>query len=168
MPLRITEYVPNRGELLTPPSQPQPSPQIEEATRSGCDILRSALIYCEWRAARGRHGQLTAAERFSSERLWYLGGVSCITDLLYGIHDDPGGGGGLDEAQPYDPRLPFLARSRVALLVNGIMALCPQLTDRKLLTHLTRAKLAGMLVRAMEARPDFNLPRFWGKTLGTA
>jgi hypothetical protein len=124
----------------------------EMLRRDGSIIVRSAVIYCEWRAARGRHGLLSAAERFDPDHLWYLGGVSTMTDALYGWPDcnEPPSG------PSADPREAPLCASSVASLVSRLMALRPSLTDTKLLSHFTRTKLARMVILALDsAAPPF-------------
>lgn len=123
--------------------------------RDGSDIVRSAVIFCEWRAARGRHGQLTRQERFDAERLWYLGGVRTMTDALYGMPEPEPPPPGRPTS---DPRETPLCALSVASLVSRLMALYPHLTDKKLLSHFTRAKLARMVVCALDGLPLAPLP----------
>jgi hypothetical protein len=51
--------------------------------RSGKEWLQSMILYCEWRAAKGRQGHLSHEKRWSEDRWWYINGAKAITDILY-------------------------------------------------------------------------------------
>jgi hypothetical protein len=123
--------------------------------RSGREILESARDYCEYRAKRLAHGQLSLAKRFSPERLWYLSGITGIIDILYG-EKRVGIAPTLPLSSPSperDPRAVGFASQPRASLVAQLMEANPSLTDRKLLSGLQKNKLANMLCAALDAAP---------------
>jgi hypothetical protein len=116
----------------------------ERDRRSGSQWLRSIKGYLEWRAGLAwRRGE----DRNSPERWQYLDALR----LLNGI------GRPVPAVPPIcvmtpktvqDIRLASLASWPVARLVDQLMQLSPTLTDRRILTHLSRLKLARMLMDA--------------------
>jgi hypothetical protein len=59
----------------------------------------------------------------------------------------------LHPVAPVDPREPALNLKPRAVLVDELMRLDRTFTDRKILIHLPRPKLARMLICAMDAQP---------------
>jgi len=124
--------------------------------RSGRQILESARDYCAWRSTRGKHGSLTHLQRFHHDRLWYLNGVTGITDAMYAPQPVaiaialPV----LDLAPSLDPRIGALAGLPRADLVQQLLNADPSLTSRKLLLGLQKIKLAALLCAALDARAE--------------
>jgi hypothetical protein len=121
--------------------------------RTGRQILESARDYCNWRSTRGKHGSLTHIQRFHHDRLWYLNGVTGITDAMYAPRPVaiaialPV----LDPAPTLDPRCEQLAGLPRAELVRRLMAADSSLTSKKLLLGLQKFKLAGLLCAALDS-----------------
>jgi hypothetical protein len=88
---------------------------------------------------------------------------SPITDILYSAETKPythvlpdsdtKAEAILHPPTPVDPRAPALSLLPRVALVDRLMALDPTLTNRKILNHLQRPKLARMLIRAMDGKP---------------
>ncbi|HEY5054677.1 MAG TPA: hypothetical protein VII58_00865 [Acidobacteriaceae bacterium] len=141
----------------------------ERDNRSGRQILESARDYCNWRSTRGKHAQLTHLQRFHHDRLWYLNGVTGITDAMYAPRLVPIAIAlpVLDPAPCLDPRAQSVTAPRVpsspakvspaarlmaarsrGWIVDELLRVNPALTDKKLLLRLSHLKLSGMLVTA--------------------
>jgi hypothetical protein len=125
----------------------------ERDDRSGRQILESARDYCAWRSARGKHGSLTHLQRFHHDRIWYLNGVTGITDAMYAPRPVaiaialPV----LDPAPPPDPRTDAFVSLPRAELVRRLTDADPSLTSRKLLLGLQKTRLAALLCAALDA-----------------
>jgi hypothetical protein len=122
--------------------------------RSAKDIIQSAMEYCQWRASHGRRGLLSAAQRFDPDRVWYLNGFATLRDHLYKPEEPKGLHVALPVLHPapsIDPRAAKLCDKPRAWLVEELLSANPKLSNRKLLLHLGKLKLATMLVDAMDA-----------------
>lgn len=121
--------------------------------RIGPEILQSAIDYCVWRSGRGRHRMSFDEWRRSADRCDYLDAARLLSGLLH----EPDRVGiaealpVLNPAPPADPHIPELAALPVAKLVSRLMAADPRLTDKKILSHLSRRKLATMLCERVTA-----------------
>ncbi len=127
---------------------------FERDQRTGGQWLRAIESYLRFRSGDSWRRLSDPAQRFSPDRLWYIDGIR----TLNGFNRAP------DRAVesltaftpapiPADPRLSTLAGEPRLVLVTRLMAADPSLTDKKLLLHLSRPKLARMLCRALDARP---------------
>jgi hypothetical protein len=91
--------------------------------------------------------------RRSADRCDYLDAARLLSGLLH----EPDRVGiaealpVLNPAPPADPHIPELAALPVAKLVSRLMAADPRLTDKKILSHLSRRKLATMLCERVTA-----------------
>jgi hypothetical protein len=78
-----------------------------------------------------------------------------ITDILYSAPKTSGLNLALpvlNPAPPVDARALRLSEKSRAWLADGLLQTNPKLSDRKLLMHLGKIKLASMLIEAMDAR----------------
>jgi len=133
-----------------------PVQDSERDRRSGGQWLRAILSYLEFGAGDAWRRLSDPEQRNSPERLWYLGGIRTIN--------------GIETCQPVisqpatftespttnttvDARLSTLAGEPRLCLVDRLMAADHSLTDKKILLHLSRPKLAQMLCRAWDAQP---------------
>lgn len=129
---------------------------FERQNRDGTQWLRSAIAYCNWRSGDSwRKIWRGTRERRNPDRLYYLGGVRLLTDILYSepvvkplvpqlvlpaINAEPG----------YSPEEIELSKQPAKRLVDELMAIDPSMTMRRSLLRLRRAKLARMLVKARQ------------------
>jgi hypothetical protein len=121
----------------------------ERDQRTGLQWLKVVNSYLEFMSGNAWRRGLT--ERNSPERWYYLDAIRWLNGI------------GRDEALPFqrtisitprtaqDIRISSLASWPVAKLVNELMRLNPCLTNRKILSHFTKVKLAQMLVEARAA-----------------
>jgi hypothetical protein len=125
-------------------------------TRNGRQWLDSVRGYLLWRAGSDWRRTTSKDHRYNDDRWWYLNGCRLVNDLLSGTY----------EAEHQAPVMPFpkpaavdariknyCAKSR-GWIVAELMRVDPSLTDKKILTHLGREKLARMLVAALNAAQE--------------
>lgn len=123
--------------------------QQHRANRTPDQIIRSVISYLEWRAGESWLNFSDRSQRFDQDRLDYLEALRVVQTARY--------------SEPLKPFLPLPAlptspspskqeqalagRSR-AWLVDELVRADGRLTDRRLLSHLGRPKLAHMLCEA--------------------
>jgi hypothetical protein len=140
------------GSLLGCPSS-WPNDERERDLRNGRQWLFSIRAYCKFRAGLAWR---RSSDRFNPNRLWYMNGIRCVQDVLYAPDKSPQLVlpciDGVNCSTEFERGL--AAQSR-PILVNRLMAASPLFTDRRLLSHLPKMKLARMLARAIEtAQPE--------------
>ena len=132
--------------------------QKEKRDRS--QWLRAITAYLNFQSGDAWRRLSDPGQRWDPDRLWYQNGLYCLTNFLA----DTTGSIALVTPSPKTPRtieeqtddlralkLQALPRaSLVALLIRADL----KLTDRKILMHLSRSKLARMLVAAQNANAD--------------
>ena len=124
--------------------------QPDRDRRTGLQWLDSAIAYCEWRSGRCWRKRWIPEQHLALERDDYVLAIRLLTHLRYSPEStaspDP-------VPSPENPRIAELAAATRAWLVDRLMQLDPQLTDRNLLLHFRREKLAAMLLSREPARP---------------
>lgn len=116
--------------------------------RTGGQWLRSVLAYLQFCTGDSWRHTTDQDSRFSPERLWYLDGIRTINGI------------GTTTPRPFlvpkqsrdEIEAAAISKSPRAEIVDSILKACPTLTDRKILMHLSRRKLAAMLVSARKRR----------------
>lgn len=131
-----------------PPLRPsQAEEDLLRDRRSARIWIQRAIEYCDWRA------DLFKADRWHPERWYYLNGRRLLADVLYPSKAR------IEPALPSIDPIPevspeqreFVMHPR-AWLVDRLMAIDRHYTDRQLLLHLSKAKLAAMLSRAIDVQ----------------
>ncbi len=125
------------------------SEDLERDLRNGRQWLASIQSYCKFRAGLAWR---RASDRFNPNRLWYMNGLRCVQDVLYAPVES------LQLVLPTLDRVDCLtgferelAAMDRSILVTRLMAASSFFTDRRLLSHLPKMKLARMLARAEES-----------------
>ena len=125
--------------------------------RSGAQWLRAIAAYLEYKTGDSWRRLSDRAQRWDPERLWYVDGVRFIRDF---VADTSGhitlASGPPPLPQSLEKKTDELRAAKLSLmhraeLVPLLMEANPELTDRKLLMHLSRHKLALMLIKARDA-----------------
>ena len=118
----------------------------ERDKRTGSQWLRSTLSYLEFRAGLGWRSM---SDRWNQDRLDYLAAICQVQDVMNAplpcvdeTHAAELENSGVKE-QP--------GRSRLSM-ADELLRLDPSLTDKKILLHLPRPKLARMVADARENR----------------
>lgn len=119
----------------------------ERDRRTGYEWTAEIKSYLEFMLGKARRRN---HNRWDPERLWYLAGLQTLEGLdhleekltLPQIRITP--------RTIQDIRIASLASWPCARLVDELMRLRPEMTDRKLLIHLSRVKLARMLFDARQ------------------
>jgi len=122
--------------------------------------LRAITAYLNFQSGDAWRRLSDPAQRWDPDRLWYQNGLYCLANFLA----DTNGSIALVTPSPKTPRtieeqtddlraVKLQARPR-ADLVTALMRADSKLTDRKILMHLSRLKLARMLVAAQNANSD--------------
>ena len=117
----------------------------ERDRRSGGQWLRSIRAYLNFRAGCSWRRLGSPQDRNSPEYSWYIGGIRTLNGIEAGAN------------QPHPMRVvnrpsassPLCTQSRESLVAT-LMAHRPDLTDKKILSHLPRPKLARMVEEAFQ------------------
>jgi hypothetical protein len=124
------------------------------ARRTPDQILRSVIDYLTWRAGECWRNLSFPEQRNARDRWDYLSAARLVETVRYGEPKKP-----VAVADPLN-QIPSPSSLEISLrqkpraeLVRELMRRRADLTDRRLLCHLPRPKLAAMLARAMEAAP---------------
>lgn len=125
----------------------------ERDSRTGRQWLQSALDYCLWRAGEGWRRLSSRAERESAERWHYLNAARLISTILAsGAANSQRGPRVVAPTLPplFPEHVPDKTETKLAQmpraeLVSALLEIDATLTDRRILSHFTRAKLARML-----------------------
>ena len=129
-------------------------PRVDD--RTGTQWIKAAIAYCNYRAGDGWRDLTDQTQRNDEKRWYYIEGARALTSLL------------LDPVTPKRPvpalaplgetlaspspfQLELARRFNRAELVARLMAADPSLTDRRLLSHFTKLKLAGMVIQAEQS-----------------
>jgi len=126
----------------------EPFQQDQVDGRSGRQWLNSAMAYCDWRSGDSWRRSSDRASRHSADRWDWIDAVRLLKTTLNSSREPMG----------IHPALPVLnpaptptadelvyAKWKRAEIVNALLEENPLLTDRKILMHLSKPKLAGML-----------------------
>ena len=127
---------------------------LQREKRSGDQWIRSILDYCYWRAGDCWRNLTFRDQRMSPQRWDYLRAARLVSGLRYYVPPAielvlPA----LPSLEPSPPKISQFDLLSRPQLVDALLDADPSLSDRKLLSHLARTKLAAMLARALEARP---------------
>ena len=128
---------------------------VQEDSRTGAQILRSILQYLEWRASRGRSGQLSREQRNDPLRWYYIDAYRAVGAAAFNEAVSA-----LNHLTPFllpdnsiDPRIRLMVDYPRAMLVSALMRLDPSLTNKRMLGGLRKAKLAAMICERLD-RPS--------------
>jgi hypothetical protein len=110
------------------------------AERTPGQLLKSAEAYCVWRAGLSWR---PSSDRWDLDRVAYLEAAGILRDVVF---RETGPQLALPSlvVPPTPLEIRLAARPR-ACLIDDLLRADPSLTDRKLLSHLPRKKLARML-----------------------
>lgn len=134
------------------PRQYRPSmDDLERDRRSGGQWLRSIKAYLEFGAGNAWRRMSDPVQRWSPEREWYLNGIRCLNGIgrpdFIAAEDRPRLTTVKTAEAIYLEKLTAMPR---AWLVDELMRSNPVYTNRKLIAHFTRIKLALLLMEARE------------------
>lgn len=123
--------------------------QWEKDNRSGTQWLKSVLAYCEFRAGAPWRRLSEPSQRWNAERLWYLNGVRAVNDVLHAPERAtqlalPS----LSPCTTISKHTAGLAALDRGTLVSRLMEASPLFSNRRLLSRLSKLKLARMVERA--------------------
>jgi len=121
--------------------------------RNGRQWIQSAIDYCDWRAGSWRRLS-DRAQRENLDRWWYLDAARTLKDVLLGCREAQSlhiALPVLNAAPAITPEAEALAQQPRAWLADALLAANPRMTNRKLLLHLGRPKLARLLLEARAA-----------------
>jgi hypothetical protein len=125
--------------------------EVEDG-RTAAQWLRAAAAYCHFMSGADWRRLSNSQQRNDSTYLYYLGGKRLLLTALY-AEDEPGIHVVLPSLSPVPPKLPgevaLLALPR-PVLVRQLMAENSALTSRRILSALSRQKLAHMLADTRE------------------
>ena len=137
---------------------------LEHEMRTGLQWLKSVRAYCMWRAGDSWRKLNRSGERWKSSRAEYLDAARLITEILSTDHEVNPAQSALDAAAQADldimrgqaPIPLSLAEKQLsekprAALVDELMR-DPLYTNRRLLEHLPKNKLARMVTQSRERR----------------
>ena len=132
--------------------------------RNGRQWLQAVIGYCKWRAGEDWRQLWDSKQRWADERWYYLNGARACMAVMY-LPDVPEAHKGLHLADPVlpSPSVPapvpaeqfgnyqtYQTHSR-EWIVDRLMGLRPELTDKKLMLRIPRPKLARLLCEAEAA-----------------
>lgn len=121
----------------------------ERDSRSSGQWLKAILSYLEFGTGDGWRRLSDPAQRNSPERLWYLNGIRAVRTILSGAPlPKPFL---IPQPLPEDARVRQLSALPRPQLVQELMLANPSLTDKKILLHLSRPKLARLLLAAQDS-----------------
>jgi hypothetical protein len=112
--------------------------------RAPDQILRSVIAYCLWRAGESWRNPSSPDNRRNEDRLSYLEAIRVINRVRYEPAHLPEPVPAAAAAKPSPKEVALAARPRLQLAAE-LIAADPSLTDRRLLSHLPKHKLAAML-----------------------
>ena len=124
-------------------------------SRTPDQLIRSVIAYLEWRAGESWRNLTFRADRNDQDRWDYLDAVRLVAKMRYAEPRRPQlvlPGPVTAFRSPNTKQVRELACRPRACLVDRLMRADPSLTDRKILMHLGRLKLAGMLAVRSESR----------------
>ena len=116
--------------------------------RSGDQWNRSIIAYLEHRAGIPWRNLSRPEHRNAPEYLSYVEAIRLVTRVRYAPERVQ-----VEAAPATDTRLAVLVRTPRRDLVDALMGIEPKFTDKRLLSHFTKAKLAGMLISRRDALP---------------
>ena len=129
-----------------------PVSKSERDERTGPQWIRAVISYLEFSSGDAWRRLSDPLRRFSPERQWYLGGLRTMNGIQSPI----------PQPRPHlvtpkiEPGPEAIAIAKLCLeprlaLADELLLLRPELTDRRLLSHLPRPKLARMVLSARQA-----------------
>jgi hypothetical protein len=127
----------------------------ERYRRTGRQWIKAVNSYLEFMTGDAwRRG----SERNSPERWYYLDAIRWLNGIGREVVLPSSRTISITPRTARDIRISSLASWPVAKLINELMRLNPCLTNRKLITHFTKVKLAQMLVEARAASRQARSP----------